>query len=191
MAGTPDVLRAIKPHRGTSYPVLVPNAHGLHAFLSLLRSHPHLRPHFDEISVFTAATDGFNKANTNCTVAESLARLAPVVDEARREGLRVRGYVSVIVDCPYEGRVDPRKVREVTKALDHMGCYEISLGDTVGRGTPQDITAVFNEVVKDVPVHKLAGHVRLSYTISRIRTGLPTRKQLSSTIRTEWASRTV
>jgi hydroxymethylglutaryl-CoA lyase len=111
MAGTPDVLKHIAAHPGTSYPVLVPNQVGLDAFLRLLDEHPRLRGHLDEIAVFAAATDGFSKANTNCTVAESLARLAPVVRAAQDAGLRVRGYVSVVVVCPFEGVVPPEKVR--------------------------------------------------------------------------------
>jgi hydroxymethylglutaryl-CoA lyase len=157
MAGTPEVLSHVHPHPSTSYPVLVPNTKGLAHFLSL---RPHLPSGaFNEIAVFTAATDAFSLANTNCTVAESLARLEPVVADALNAGLRVRGYVSVVVECPYTGRVEPVKVREVAKRLMEMGCYEISLGDTVGKGTPDSIRAMLEEVGKDVPMGMLAGHV--------------------------------
>jgi hydroxymethylglutaryl-CoA lyase len=159
MAGTPEVLKRIVAHPGTSYPVLVPNQYGLDAFLRLLDEHPHLRNHLDEIAVFTAATDAFSRANTNCSVAESLERLAPVVAAAARAGLRARGYVSVVVGCPYEGAVAPRRVRDVARALVEMGCYEVSLGDTVGVGTPHAVRAVFEEVAQDVPIERLAGHV--------------------------------
>jgi hydroxymethylglutaryl-CoA lyase len=160
MAGTADVLCTLTPVRGTAYPVLVPNAVGLDALLALLREHPHLKEYVDEVAVFTAASDAFSRANTNASVAESLARLAPVAACAQKEGLRVRGYVSVVVDCPYSGRVAPVKVREVSKALREMGCYEVSLGDTVGRGTPDTVREVLDAVARDVPVGMLAGHVR-------------------------------
>jgi hydroxymethylglutaryl-CoA lyase len=159
MAGTADVLTAIAPRKGVSYPVLVPNAHGLQAFLALRRENPELSASLDEIAVFTAASDAFSRANTNVSVAESLAKLEGVAADARKEGLRVRGYVSVVIECPYGGRVEPARVREVSRALRDMGCYEVSLGDTVGRGTPDDIHTVVAEVAKDVPVGMLAGHV--------------------------------
>jgi hydroxymethylglutaryl-CoA lyase len=159
MGGTPDVLLAINPLPHVKYPVLVPNAHGLTAFLSLLSSHPHLRQSFTEIAIFTAASDAFNQRNTNCTIAESLARLAPVVKQAREEGLSVRGYVSMVVECPFEGKIAPTKVREVSERLMEMGCYEVSLGDTVGRGTPETVGRMLEEVKKGVDVGMLAGHV--------------------------------
>lgn len=153
------MLKAITPRKGVSYPLLVPNAHGLHSFLELRRENPALAASLDEIAVFTAASDAFSRANTNATVAESLVKLEAVATAARKEGLRVRGYVSVVVECPYSGRVEPARVREVSRALRDMGCYEVSLGDTVGRGTPDDIRKVVSEVAKSVPVGMLAGHV--------------------------------
>jgi len=156
MAGTSEVLKNI--NKGAAhYPVLVPNKRGLQDLLALLDQHPGLT---DEVAVFTAATDAFTKANLNCTIAESLVKIEEVTKLALDRGLRVRGYVSVVVACPYSGKTDPRRVREVSKALLDLGCYEISLGETVGRGRPHEIAEVVEEVKKDVPVHLLAGHVR-------------------------------
>ncbi|KAI6112397.1 hypothetical protein EV401DRAFT_1985379 [Pisolithus croceorrhizus] len=157
MAGTSEVLSLIEPVANASYSVLVPNRKGLDDVLDLLSRSPSPPP-ITEIAVFTSATDAFSKANTNVTVAESLARLAPVVRAALDAGLRVRGYVSVIITCPYSGRVDPRKVREVARQLLDMGCYEVSLGDTTGAGTPESVRAVLEEVTKDIGVGQLAGH---------------------------------
>ncbi|KAF8157386.1 hypothetical protein BJ912DRAFT_1026995 [Pholiota molesta] len=128
MAGTADVLKGIAQRAGVHYAVLVPNARGLTDLLALLSASDRSPPLTDEISVFVAATDAFSRANLNCSVAESLARTAPVVRAARAQGLRVRGYVSVVVACPYAGRVAPARVREVARELREMGCYEVSLG---------------------------------------------------------------
>ncbi len=125
MAGTPDVLKHMEKLPGVHYPVLVPNQRGLEDLYSLSGPSSSKLP-TDEIAIFTAATDAFNRANTNCSVAESLARLRPVASSAIARGLRVRGYVSVVITCPYTGKVDPRKVKEVTKELVDMGCYEVS-----------------------------------------------------------------
>lgn len=151
MAGTADVLKQIARSRpNVHYPVLVPNQRGLQDLLDLP---PNLT---DEIAVFTSATDAFNRANLNCTVAESLEKLSTVVATARDRGLRVRGYVSVVIVCPYSGKVDYKRVREVATALADMGCYEVSLGDTVGRGRPHEVAEMLEEVKLGVPVHKLA-----------------------------------
>lgn len=159
MAGTSEVLSLIEPMDDTNYSVLIPNQKGLNDALSLLSGgNP---PPVTEIAVFSAATDAFSKANTNVTVATSLARLAPVVRSALDAGLKVRGYVSVIITCPYSGRVDPRKVRDVARELLQMGCYEVSLGDTTGAGTPASLRLVLEEVGKDIDVGKMAGHVCL------------------------------
>ncbi|KAG8735889.1 hypothetical protein FRC10_010031 [Ceratobasidium sp. 414] len=151
----------------------VPNMKGLDALLALLSQHPSASPSLtDEIAVFTAASDGFNKANTNSTVAESLVRLAPVVQRALENGLRVRGYVSAVISCPYDGETDPKKVRDVARELVQMGCYEVSLGDTVGTGTPASMVAMLNEVVKDVPVGLLANHDTFGMGISNVMTAV-------------------
>lgn len=157
MAGTAEVLSLVEPVANTNYSILVPNQKGLDGVLALLSGNS--PPPITEIAVFTSATDGFGKANTNTTTSESLARLAPVVRSALAAGLKVRGYVSVVITCPYSGRVDPRRVRDVSRELLQMGCYEVSLGDTTGTGTPASVRAVLEEVAKDIDVNLLAGHV--------------------------------
>jgi hydroxymethylglutaryl-CoA lyase len=165
MAGTAEVLEKKTHAPNVHYACLVPNQRGLDDLLTLLSKHsqnqqqPRLT---DEISIFTAATDAFTRANLNCSTSESLVRLAPVARKALDNNIRVRGYVSVAITCPYSGKVDYKRVREAAKELIEMGCYEISLGDTVGQGTPFDVSEMIAEVVKDVPVTKLAGHVSLS-----------------------------
>ncbi|KXN91554.1 Hydroxymethylglutaryl-CoA lyase, mitochondrial [Leucoagaricus sp. SymC.cos] len=163
MAGTAEVLQKKTTIPGIHYAVLVPNQRGLDDLLSLLSSYPSSLPLTDEVSIFTAATDAFTKANLNCTISESLSRLVPVARTALSNNLRVRGYVSVAVACPYTGKVDFKRVREVAKELLEMGCYEISLGDTVGQGTPFEVREMIEEVSKDVPISKLAGHFHDTY----------------------------
>jgi hydroxymethylglutaryl-CoA lyase len=161
MAGTAEVLQKKAHVPGVHYAVLVPNSRGLSDLLSLLSSSTQTSPPLtDEISIFTAATDAFTQANLNCKTSESLSRLAPVASTALSNGLRVRGYVSVVIACPYTGKVDYKRVREVAKELIEMGCYEVSLGDTVGHGTPFEVEEMIAEVSKDVPVSKLAVNPR-------------------------------
>jgi len=173
MAGTSDVLKHMEKLPGVHYPVLVPNQRGLEDLYSLSGPSSSKLP-TDEIAIFTAATDAFNRANTNCSVAESLARLRPVASSAIARGLRVRGYVSVVITCPYTGKVDPRKVKEVTKELVDMGCYEVSLGDTNGTGTPSTVRRMIEEVASAVPINKLAGHFHDTYgmAIANVMTAL-------------------
>ena len=162
MAGTREVLEMMDKTPGIRYPVLVPNLRGLEDLISFL-SRPESRGETDEIAVFAAATDAFSKANTNCTISESLKRLAAVSELASRAGLRVRGYVSVVITCPYSGRVDYNVVREVTRALFEMGCYEVSLGDTTGTGSPETIRDMLNTVIgsdHSVSVESLAVSLR-------------------------------
>jgi hydroxymethylglutaryl-CoA lyase len=156
MAGTTEVISKIDRLPSVHYPVLVPNQKGLDNLFNLLSSTSSTPPPSDEISIFTAATDAFCRANTNTTIAESLTRLEPVARAALDKGLRVRGYVSVVIACPYSGKVDFKHVRDVAKALADMGCYEVSLGDTVGQGTPQTVSEMIDEVKQSVPVNKLA-----------------------------------
>ncbi|KAH7929249.1 aldolase [Leucogyrophana mollusca] len=168
MAGTAEVISIIQRLPNVQYSVLVPNSKGLDGLLALLPTHsPDSSapppPPISEVAIFTAATDAFALANTNTTVAASLERLAPVASAATANGLRVRGYVSVAVTCPYSGKVDPVRVREVTSELVNIGCYEVSLGDTVGTGTPATVGEMIEEVKKSVPVEKLAGHFHDTY----------------------------
>ncbi|KAI0252839.1 hypothetical protein BJV78DRAFT_1199337 [Lactifluus subvellereus] len=157
MAGTAEVVTSMDKLPGVTYQVLVPNERGLEKVLGLLAAHPD-KPPVDEISVFTAATDAFSLANTDVTVAESLKRLARVVRGALDKGIRVRGYVSVVITCPYSGKVDYKSVRDVTKELLDMGCYEVSLGDTTGTGNPTSVGEMLDVTVGANPVEKLAGH---------------------------------
>jgi len=164
MAGTSQVLLGIKHKPSVRYPVLVPNIKGLDALVALLEAHPpsgsEASPLTDEIAVFVAASESFSKANINCSIAESIDRLAPVVRLARFKGLRIRGYVSTVITCPYEGPIAPEQVRDVAKALNGLGCYEISLGDTVGTGTPVTVEKMLNAVTSVLPVEKLAVSLR-------------------------------
>lgn len=158
MAGTAEVLERLTPVPNVRYPVLVPNLRGLETLLTILEKYqpPLLRPPTNEISVFTAASEWFARQNLNCTVAESLKKLENVTRVALDKGLRVRGYVSMVIACPSEGKTDPKRVREVTKELLDMGCYEVSLGDTVGQGRPHEVAEMLEEVKKTIPVDKLA-----------------------------------
>lgn len=165
MAGTAEVLSLIDTIPNTHLSVLVPNGKGLDEVFRVLSasispdSAAKPPPPVTEVAIFSAATDAFSRVNTNVTVSDSLARLEPVARAALAKGLQVRGYVSVIITCPYSGRVDPRRVRDVTRDLLQMGCYEVSLGDTTGTGTPASVRAVLEEVCKEIDPSRLAGHV--------------------------------
>ncbi|KAF9515050.1 hypothetical protein BS47DRAFT_1361306 [Hydnum rufescens UP504] len=173
MAGTSDVLRGLKRRQDTRYPVLVPNMKGL---LTLLDG-PSLAsldepPLTDEIAIFAAASESFSKANINCSISESLDRLAPVAELALNRGLRVRGYVSTVISCSYEGPIAPKSVRDVAKALVDMGCYEVSLGDTTGFGTPRTMTNMLDVVMAQVSVDKLANHDTYGMGIANVLTAI-------------------
>jgi hydroxymethylglutaryl-CoA lyase len=116
-----------------------------------------------EVAVFGAASEAFSKKNINCSIAESLERFRPVVERARQEKVKVRGYISCVVGCPYEGDIEPQKVAEVAAALYEMGCYEVSLGDTIGVGTPGKTRAMIEACAMRIPVEKLAGHYHDTY----------------------------
>ncbi len=154
MADNAEVMAGIRKKPGVAYPVLVPNLKGLEAALAAGA---------EEIAVFGAASEAFSQKNINCSIAESLARFAPVAAEAKQRGLSVRGYISCVVGCPYQGAVAPAAVAEVAAQLYRMGCYEISLGDTVGVGTPGKIQAMLSSVASVVPVEKLAVHFHDTY----------------------------
>jgi hydroxymethylglutaryl-CoA lyase len=117
----------------------------------------------EEIAIFTAASEAFCRKNTNCSIDESFARFEPVMEAARRHGMKVRGYVSTVIACPYDGKVAPAKVAEVSERLFRMGCYEVSLGDTIGVGTPGECIAMIDAVAEKVPREKLAAHFHDTY----------------------------
>lgn len=154
MADTGEVMARIRRKPGVSYPVLVPNMKGFEAALAAGS---------EEIAIFGAATETFSMRNINCSIDESLERFAPVARAAVEHGVRVRGYMSVVLGCPYEGDVRPQAVADVSRRLYEMGCYEISLGDTIGTGTPSKTQKMFETVAKHVPVDKLAGHFHDTY----------------------------
>ncbi len=149
MADTPDVLALLQRRPGVSYPVLVPNRKGLEAALAHA---------VEEVAVFAAASESFSRRNVNCSIDESLDRFLPVMDLARERGLRVRGYVSCVLGCPYEGTIEPEAVSRVAARLFEMGCYEISLGDTIGVGTPGAAQRLVAAVAERVPIERLAVH---------------------------------
>ncbi|MGB1208430.1 MAG: hydroxymethylglutaryl-CoA lyase, partial [Paracoccaceae bacterium] len=144
-----EVLAGITRKDGVRYAALTPNMRGYEAALAAGA---------DEIAVFGSASEGFSRANINASVQDSLARFAPVVAEARAAGLPVRGYVSCVVECPYDGSVAPEDVVRVVTALRDMGCHEISLGDTIGRAHPEVVDVMLRAVVEAVPAEQLAGH---------------------------------
>jgi hydroxymethylglutaryl-CoA lyase len=154
MADAAAVMAGIQRKAGVSYPVLVPNRKGLDDALAAGAQ---------EVVVFGAATETFSRKNTNCSIAEGLERFEAVCKEALKHGLKVRGDISVCLGCPYEGEVKPEAVVRVARALDHMGCYEITVADTIGTATPGRTRAVFEAVAKHVPVKRLAGHFHDTY----------------------------
>ena len=154
MADNAQVMAAIRRKPGVRYPVLTPNIKGFEAALAAGA---------DEVAVFVAASETFSQKNINCSIGESLERARPVAAAARTHGLRVRGYISCVLDCPYEGEIAPAAVREVAAALQAMGCYEISLGDTIGTGTPGRTRILIATVAEIVPVDTLAGHFHDTY----------------------------
>lgn len=149
-----EVMAGITRGAGISYPVLVPNMRGMEGAIDAGVS---------EIAVFTAASEAFTKANINATIAESFERFSPVIEAAKARNIKVRGYVSCVLGCPYEGFIAPEKVREVAAKLYEAGCYEISLGDTIGVGTPGKTQDMLTAVMKDVPLSALALHMHDTY----------------------------
>jgi len=154
MADHAEVMRGLPQDEGIAYPVLVPNMRGFEAAQAAGAK---------QIAVFAAASETFSQRNINCTIGESLERFAPVFVAARAANIKVRGYVSCALGCPYEGEVAPAKVAEVAGSLFQAGCYEISLGDTIGVGTPRRTTTVLETVTARVPLEKLAGHFHDTY----------------------------
>jgi isopropylmalate/homocitrate/citramalate synthase len=171
MADTAEVFREIPKDPGVEYPVLVPNMKGLERAIEA---------GVKSIAIFTAASDTFNKRNINMSIDESFANYAPVAAKARSEGMRVRGYVSTAFGCPYEGDVPPEKVLEVVARLLDLGCYEVSVGDTIGVGTPMQVQGVIGILLQVVPAHRLAMHFHdtrgtaLANTLASLEMGIAT-----------------
>ncbi len=165
MADNADVMAQIQRKQGVSYPVLTPNMRGFEAAIAAGAS---------EVAVFAAASESFSQKNINCSIDESIERFAPIMQAAQDKGIRVRGYVSCVLGCPYEGDIAPAKVADVAKKLYDMGCYEISLGDTIGVGTPIKTQSMIDAVAKLVPIESLAMHFHDTYgqALANILAGL-------------------
>ena len=154
MADAAEVLAGISRRVGVSYPVLVPNEQGYERARAAGAT---------EVAVFTAASEAFNLKNTNAGIDESLQRFSPVLERARADGVKVRGYVSTVLGCPYQGEVPLADVVRVSRSLHAMGCYEVSLGDTIGIGTPEKARAMLKAVAAEVPMQALAVHFHDTY----------------------------
>ncbi|MCY4152720.1 MAG: hydroxymethylglutaryl-CoA lyase [Aestuariivita sp.] len=149
MADSAAVFAAISRRPAISYAALTPNMQGFKAAVAA---------RVDEVAIFASASEGFSQKNINATIEESFERFKPVIEAAKRYGIVVRGYVSCVTDCPYDGCIDPEQAAKVAARLYSMGCYEISLGDTIGKGTPERISRMIATVAEQVPIEKLAGH---------------------------------
>ena len=154
MADANEVMARIARLPDVIYPVLAPNSKGFEAALAARSTH---------IGVFTAASESFNRKNINCSIDESLERFVPVMAAARAQGIEVRGYVSCVLGCPYEGEIAPEAVAVVAERLIDMGCADIGLGDTIGTGTPGKTQAMLAAVTRRVPMDRLVGHYHDTY----------------------------
>ncbi len=154
MATSSEVFQKINRTQGVSYAALTPNMKGFEAALAA---------GVDEVAIFGAASESFSQKNINCSIAESLARFVPIMSAAKAANIPVRGYVSCVVGCPYEGNISPEKVADVAEKLFAMGCYEISLGDTIGTGTVTSVQKMLQAVMAKVPTEKLAVHFHDTY----------------------------
>ncbi|MDH0291682.1 hydroxymethylglutaryl-CoA lyase [Pseudomonas sp. GD04087] len=154
MAGSAEVFAGIQQKAGVTYAALAPNLKGFEAALE---------SRVKEVAVFAAASEAFSQKNINCSIKESLERFVPVMEAARQHGVRVRGYVSCVLGCPYQGEVDAAQVAAVAEELHAMGCYEVSLGDTIGVGTAGATRHMFEVVGQRVPRAQLAGHFHDTY----------------------------
>lgn len=149
MADGAEVLGGIQRRAGVTYMALTPNLKGFERAMAAGA---------DEVAIFASASEGFSQANINCSISESLERFMPVIQAAMVRKVQVRGYVSCVTDCPYDGPVAPEAVARVANELSRMGCYEVSLGDTIGQGTPETIRDMLIAVTEFVPADRLAGH---------------------------------
>lgn len=149
MADSKAVMQAISRRSDITYSALVPNVRGFEQALEAGAN---------QIAIFTSCSEGFCEHNINCSIAESLSRFEPVMEQAAKHNIPVRGYLSCVIDCPYDGATAPKQVRNVATNLIDMGCYEVSLGDTIGTGTPNRVEALLQSVLKNIPSQKLAVH---------------------------------
>jgi hydroxymethylglutaryl-CoA lyase len=149
MADAKEVMAGITRHKDIDYAVLTPNLKGYELAKNAKA---------DEVAIFGSASEGFSKANVNASIAETIERFLPITQQAHEDGIPVRGYISCVTDCPYDGETSPDKVAWMAEQLFEAGCYEISLGDTIGQATPEKIVAMLNAVLDVVPAEKLAGH---------------------------------
>ncbi|WPC07073.1 hydroxymethylglutaryl-CoA lyase [Pseudomonas sp. MBLB4123] len=154
MAGSAEVFAGIQQRPNVTYAALTPNMKGFEAAVEA---------GVKEVAVFAAASEAFSQKNINCSIGESLQRFLPLLDAARQQGVRVRGYVSCVLGCPYDGFIAPEQVARVARDLFAMGCYEVSLGDTIGTGTAGDTRRLIEVVARDIPRDKLAGHFHDTY----------------------------
>jgi hydroxymethylglutaryl-CoA lyase len=149
MTGSAQVLQNIKRVKGVSYTALTPNIRGFDQAISV---------NCDEVAIFASASEIFSLKNINCSIADSIERFRPLVKNAKERGIPVRGYVSCVIECPYEGKIQPVQVLEVCQKLLGLGVYEISLGDTIGKGTPRTVRALLKELCGEISPTNLAGH---------------------------------
>ena len=154
MANTAEILNNLKKQSDISYPVLVPNTKGLDAAI---------KADVKEIAIFTAASEEFNQKNINCSIAESIERFKPVIKTAIENNISIRAYISCVIDCPYSGAIESSKVADIASILLELGCYEISLGDTIGTATPLRVQNMLNTVMVNIPVEKIAVHFHDTY----------------------------
>ncbi|MBF8726024.1 hydroxymethylglutaryl-CoA lyase [Pseudomonas putida] len=154
MAGSAEVFASIDQRVGVTYAALAPNLRGFEDAAAA---------GVKEVAVFAAASEAFSQRNINCSISQSLERFEPIIEAARAQGVRVRGYVSCVLGCPYEGPIRAEQVLPVARALHQMGCYEVSLGDTIGTGTAGDVRRLFEVIAADVPRAQLAGHFHDTY----------------------------
>ena len=154
MAGSAEVFAGIQRQPGVTYAALTPNLKGLEAALEVK---------VEEVAVFAAASEAFSQKNINCSIAGSLARFVPLMEAAKATNVRVRGYVSCVLGCPYDGEIAPEQVASVARELYAMGCYEVSLGDTIGTGTAGKTRSMLEVVARDIPRDRLAGHFHDTY----------------------------
>lgn len=154
LADSSELCQQLIQHKDIHYSALTPNLKGIELAI---------KGNIKEVAVFTAASESFTKKNINCTIEESLLRFIPVIELAKQNNIKVRGYVSCVLGCPYEGDIDPNKVAQVTKRLFELGCYEVSLGDTIGTGTPLAAQIMLKSCMNVAPIEKLALHFHNTY----------------------------